>query len=277
MIRLVATDLDGTLLDGAGEVSTRTREAITALEEHGVVVVFVTGRPLRWMDTLWEHVGDHGLAICSNGGIVFDARRHEVVTARTIPRATGLEVATRLREGLPGTTYALERIDGFAKEPDFMPRLPPPPDMRFGPVEDIFDDQVVKLLARHEEHPPEEYWSRAEALVGDLVTTTWSAVGTLVEISAAEVTKASTLAELCAERGITADEVVAFGDMPNDLAMLEWAGTSYAMANAHPLVREAASRHAPRHDEDGVAQVLEGLLADGTVGNRPAAGDVPSP
>ncbi len=261
MYRLVATDLDGTLLDAAGEVSPRTREVISALEERGVVVVFVTGRPLRWMETLWEHVGDHGLAVCSNGGIVYDVRTHRVVRSRTIPRATGLEVADRLRSELPGTAYALERLDGIAVEREFGLRFPPPADLRVGPLEEYFEpDAVVKLLAKHDAHDPEPYWHRVEDLVGDLVTTTWSSVGTLVEMSADQVTKATTLADLCRDRGIAPDEVVAFGDMPNDLAMLTWAGRSYAMANAHAQVRRAADAVAPRHDEDGVARTLEELF-----------------
>jgi len=259
--RLVATDLDGTLLDAAGEVSPRTREVISALEQRGVVVVFVTGRPLRWMETLWEHVGDHGLAVCSNGGIVYDVRTHRVVRSRTIPRATGLEVADRLRSELPGTAYALERLDGIAVEREFGLRFPPPADLRVGPLEEYFEpDAVVKLLAKHDAHDPEPYWHRVEDLVGDLVTTTWSSVGTLVEMSADQVTTATTLADLCRDRGIAPDEVVAFGDMPNDLAMLTWAGRSYAMANAHAQVRRAADAVAPRHDEDGVARTLEELF-----------------
>jgi hydroxymethylpyrimidine pyrophosphatase-like HAD family hydrolase len=74
------------------------------------------------------------------------------------------------------------------------------------------------------------------------------------------VTKASTLAMVCRERGIVPEEVVAFGDMPNDLPMLEWAGTAYAMANAHPMVRELADRVAPSNEEDGVAAVLTELF-----------------
>jgi hydroxymethylpyrimidine pyrophosphatase-like HAD family hydrolase len=93
-----------------------------------------------------------------------------------------------------------------------------------------------------------------------LVSTTWSSVGALVEISAAGVTKASTLARLCEELHVEADEVAAFGDMPNDLAMLEWAGTSYAMANAHPSVLAVADRTAASHDDDGVAAALEELF-----------------
>jgi Cof subfamily protein (haloacid dehalogenase superfamily) len=255
-IRLVATDLDGTLLHTDGSVTARTREVLNAVEELGVTVVFVTGRPVRWMDALWEHVGGHGLAIVSNGGILYDVHDHAVRLARTIPVETGLEVAKRLRDAIPGTTFAMERVQGFAKEPGFMPRVPPPTDLRVGPAEEILDDQVVKLLARHDDAEPEEFWAEVESHVGHLVTTTWSSLGALVEMSAFGVSKASTLELLCAERGIDASQVVAFGDMPNDLAMLEWAGRSYAMANAHPAVLELAGHMAPSNEEDGVAAVL---------------------
>ena len=133
-------------------------------------------------------------------------------------------------------------------------------NVEVGSLEELFDEHTVKLLARHEEHDPEEFWKAAEALVGHLVTTTWSSVGALVEISASGVTKATTLALLCDELGVAAHDVVAFGDMPNDLAMLEWAGTSYAMANAHPSVLDLAEHTAPSNEDDGVAAVLEELF-----------------
>ena len=260
MLRLVATDLDGTLLHTDGTVTPRTRAALTAVEDLGVTVVFVTGRPSRWMDELWEHVGGHGLAVCSNGGIVYDVSTHAVRQARPIPVDVGLQVAERLREEIPGTTFALERTTGFAKEPAFRERHRLPDHIDVGPLAELFDDRAVKLLARHEELEPETFWAEADRLVGHLVTTTWSSVGALVEISAAGVTKASTLALLCDELGISPDEVVAFGDMPNDLPMLEWAGTAYAMANGHPSVVELADRQAPSNEEDGVAAVLEELF-----------------
>jgi hydroxymethylpyrimidine pyrophosphatase-like HAD family hydrolase len=158
--------------------------------------------------------------------------------------------------------FALEKTAGFSKEPTFLPRPEDAenPDLTVGPLEEVFDDTVVKLLALHLELPPDEYWARIEELVGGSVTTTWSSVGSLVEMSGAGVTKASTLELICTERGIAAEDVVAFGDMPNDLAMLEWAGTSYAMANGHPTAIACAQHTAPRNDEDGVAQVLEKLF-----------------
>jgi Cof subfamily protein (haloacid dehalogenase superfamily) len=260
--RLVATDLDGTLLDGQGKVSGRTREVIDALDARGITVVFVTGRPIRWMDDLWHHVGDHGLAICSNGGILYDVPGRSVIEARTISRTIGIEVADLIRTAIPGSVFALEKASGFGKEPEFMPGAESEArgELAIGPLEEVFTDDVVKLLALNTEMAAEEYLAEVDHLVGQYVTTTWSAIGPLVEMSGRGVTKASTLEKLCAERGISPQEVVAFGDGPNDIPMLEWAGTSYGMANGHPTAIAAAGHSAPRNDEDGVARVLEELF-----------------
>jgi hydroxymethylpyrimidine pyrophosphatase-like HAD family hydrolase len=212
------------------------------------------------MHDLWEHVGDHGLAICSNGAVVYDVARHVVRTARPIPVDVGREVIRLLAEAVPGTTFAAERTTGFAKEDAFMERYALPEDVEVAPVGGLVDEATVKLLARHEELDPEQFWHEAEKSVGHLVTTTWSSVGALLEISARGVTKATTLALLCQDLGIGPEEVVAFGDMPNDLQMLEWAGTSYAMSNAHPSVLARAQHTAPGNDEDGVAVTLQRLL-----------------
>jgi Cof subfamily protein (haloacid dehalogenase superfamily) len=253
---LVATDLDGTLLDGGGRVSPRTREVLDELDRRGVPVVFVTGRPIRWMDELWDAVGGHGLAICSNGGIVYDVATHSVKRARTIEPETALRVADILRRRIPGTAFALEKTGGFAREERFGGRHQEPLGIPIGPLEQILDHTVVKLLALHEEIAPETYWRRVDELVHDLVTPTWSSTFSLVEMSRRGVTKASTLADLAAELGVSPQDVIAFGDMPNDIPMLEWAGASYAMADAHPAARAVARHAAPPHDEDGVAQIL---------------------
>ncbi|MGN0063488.1 MAG: Cof-type HAD-IIB family hydrolase [Nocardioides sp.] len=260
--RLVATDLDGTLLDSEGKVTDRTRAVLGALDEMGVPVVFTTGRPLRWMEELWEEVGGHGLAIVSNGGIVFDVAGHKISRSRTIPVDVLVRVGEILRETIPGTAFALESTHGFSREAEFFPRLAVSrmPDTPIGRLEEIADDQVVKLLARHETLEAEPFWHEVEAQVGSLVTTTWSSMGPLVEISGSGVTKASTLEMLTADLGINAAEVVAFGDMPNDLPLLGWAGRSYAMSNGHRSVIDLAQHVAPSNDEDGVAQTLAALF-----------------
>jgi Cof subfamily protein (haloacid dehalogenase superfamily) len=260
MFRLVATDLDGTLLHSDGTVTAYTRQVLEELDRRGVHVVFVTGRPIRWMDSLWDAVGGHGLAICSNGGIVYDVATHSVRNALTIDPDTCVEVGRLLRKAIPGTSFALEKTGGFGVEESFMSRSEVVRGIPVGPLEQIVDGTVVKLLAQHEEIAPEQFWRAVEERVGHLVTTTWSSTFSMVEMSARGVTKASTLERLASELGVESYEVVAFGDMPNDIEMLTWAGSSYAMANAHDSVLGVAAHKAPGNDEDGVAVTLAGIF-----------------
>lgn len=258
--RLVATDLDGTLVRSDGSVSDYTRGVLDELDRRDVPVVFVTGRPLRWAEEVFDHVGSHGLAIVSNGALVWDVARARVDLERPIEPALGLEVCRAIRDALPGTTYAVESLDGIGLEPAYVERYPMPPGSRRAPVEELLDGPVLKLLARHEELAPEEFWDLAEIATGGRLVITWSSSTSLLEISAPGVTKASTLALLCDRLGVSAADVIAFGDMPNDLPMLTWAGTAYAMADAHPSVTEIADHVAPGHDDDGVARVLAGVF-----------------
>ncbi len=262
-VRLIATDLDGTLVRSDGRISERSRRALAAAERAGIDVVFVTGRPLRWAEEVFEHVGAHGHAIVSNGALLWDVAGSRVAQMWPIAPAGGLEVAEALRRAVPDTHFAIETVETFALEPGFVERYPVPPGSRRAPLAEIFDVPAVKLLARHEVLEPQEFWDRAEEAVGDRVEITWSSSSSLLEISAQGVTKAATLASFCLSRGVAAADVVAFGDMPNDVPMLRWAGTSYAMANADPRAVEAAARLAPDNDADGVASVVERLLDSG--------------
>lgn len=257
--RLVATDLDGTLLRSDGSVSARTRAILLELDRVGVPVVFVTGRPLRWMEELWASVGAHGQAILANGAVVYDVTSHEVRDVTGIARREGLELAQAITAELTGTAFAIETVDGLRLGDGFTGRRPFPEGTPRGPLEDVWDQDAVKVLVRHSTAPFDELRAAVTAAVGDLATPSWSMEG-LVEISAAGVTKAATLERVSADLGVGAAEVVAFGDMPNDLAMLTWAGTSYAMRNAHPSVLEVAEHVAPSNDDDGVATVLAELF-----------------
>jgi hydroxymethylpyrimidine pyrophosphatase-like HAD family hydrolase len=173
----------------------------------------------------------------------------------------GLEVARRLRDAMPDVWFAVETLDGFARERDYRARWDVGSELRVGELEGILDEPVVKLLARHEDLDADTLLAQAREVVGEAAELTHSSSSGLLEISAAGVSKATTLARLCDERGVDPAEVVAFGDMPNDLPMLAWAGTAYAVANAHPEVLAAVDRQAPSVLEDGVAQILEHLFA----------------
>jgi len=257
---LIATDLDGTLVHSDGSITARTQAALLAAETAGIEVVFVTGRPLRWAKDVFEHVGGHGHAIVSNGALIWDVASASSYLVRAIEPEVAVQVADRIRDAVPGTHYAVETLAGIALESGFLERYPLPPGSRRGTFAEIADGPVLKILARHEELDPQTFWDAALGVAADLAEITWSSATTLLEISAHQVTKASTLAVFAAERGIGREAVVAFGDMPNDLPMLEWAGTSYAMANAHPSVLAVADHVARSNDDDGVAEVIEQLL-----------------
>ncbi|MER8094368.1 Cof-type HAD-IIB family hydrolase [Streptomyces goshikiensis] len=267
--RLIATDLDGTLLRDDKSVSPRTVAALAAAEEAGIEVFFVTGRPARWMDVVADHVHGHGLAICANGAAVVDLHAgREFVQVRALPRDTALTVVNALRAAAPGTSFAVERTTGINYEPNYPPFFQDP-GATVATAEKLLHEEpdttaapVLKLLAHHAELSPDEFLTLARSAAGDHASITRSSPTALLEISGLGISKASTLELCCAERGISPAEVVAFGDMPNDVEMLRWAGTSYAMGNAHPDVIAAASGRTVANNEDGVAVVIERIIAE---------------
>ncbi|HET7325964.1 MAG TPA: HAD family hydrolase [Nocardioidaceae bacterium] len=254
---MIATDLDGTLLRSDGSISARTRDALALAERAGSQVIFVSGRPPRWLDELADAIGAHGLAICANGALVYDVADREVVEQHGLPGEAALQVARALREAVPGVVFAVERRLEFGREPVFMEHWPLPDGAIEAELEELLVDPVAKLIARHDDLDADEFKSRAAEVVGSMAEATHSSPSAMLEISAAGVSKATTLAQLCAERDVEPEQVLAFGDMPNDVPMLSWAGTSYAVANAHPDAVEVADHRCGSNDEDGVAEVLE--------------------
>jgi len=259
-VRVIATDLDGTLLRSDGTISERTVDALIAAEEAGLTVVFVTGRPVRWMADLFAHVGTHGTAILSNGALVWDVAQAQPIAERPISVETLVEACGLLRAAVPDLLFGFERLEGLSIEGSFLGKFTGTFSAREGTLEEISDAPALKLLARQQDGDPDALKRTARAAAGHLLEITGSTKSPLLEMSALGVTKATTLDEWCRGLGCTAENVVAFGDMPNDLDMLGWAGTSYAMANAHPSVIAVATHQTVSNDDDGVAQVIEDLL-----------------
>ncbi|MBI2708910.1 MAG: HAD family phosphatase [Actinobacteria bacterium] len=266
-VRLVASDLDGTLLTRSGEVSPRTHEALARARSAGVVVVAVTGRPPRWVDHLAPALGP-GLAICANGAIVVDLPSGAVVEEHSLEPVVAREVVRRLESALPGAAFAVERGRDFAFEAAWVERLPPE---RAGAeiVRSLLDSRealtaepVAKVLAWVKGERGDRLIERATEAVGDAAVVTASSYQELVEVSAPGVTKATTLARLCQDRGIDRADVVAFGDARNDVAMLDWAGWGVATADAHPAALAVADDVTDTCDHDGVAAWLERHLPE---------------
>lgn len=257
--RVVATDLDGTLLRSDGTVSDRTRDVLTALDEGGTHVVFVTARPPRWLGEVGRLVGGHGVIICLGGACVYDVGTRQVVESRGFAPLALRDVVRDLRAAVPGVALAVEQVEGPVFDPEFRHDEDMPDSWR-GPVERALGAPVAKLLARTEDLGQDAFFERVLDAVGDRALLAFSGAEGLAELLPPDVTKAGALAAWCATHGIGAEEVWAFGDMPNDLPMLAWAGTSYAVANAHPEVLTAATRVTASNDDDGVALALERLL-----------------
>jgi HAD superfamily hydrolase (TIGR01484 family) len=258
---VVASDLDGTLLRPDGTIDDRSRRALDAVEEAGTALVFCTARPTRWMRPIAETIGHHGVAICANGGIIWDLHAESVLQTVPLEPAALREVVGRLRAALPGGSWAVERPDEFAHEPAYEPRWPVPEGTLVADVDTLINEPAVKLLLRHDALSADTLLARAREVAGDVCELSHSnSLGGLLEIAAPGVSKATALAEFCAERGIAREEVIAFGDMPNDLPMLAWAGYAVAVANAHPDVRAAADEITAANDDAGVARVLERLF-----------------
>lgn len=261
MIRLIATDLDGTIVRADGSVSARTLVAFDKAVEAGIRVVFVTGRPPRWMVPVAEATAHRGLAVCANGAYVYDMREELVLETFAMSATCAQQVVDRLRAVMPLCTFGIETAEGFGHERAYEPRWKVEPLLAIGPIHDLLVRPVAKLLVHDESLDGDTMLGLARPALTDLAEVTHSNVNDcLLEVSAFGVSKATTLARLAQTWGIAATEVVAFGDMPNDVEMLRWAGLGYGMANAHPEVLAVVDHVAPTIDDDGVAVVLEELL-----------------
>jgi hydroxymethylpyrimidine pyrophosphatase-like HAD family hydrolase len=269
-MRMVASDLDGTIVRPDGTISPRTVAALAACERAGVHVVFVTGRPPRWMAPVAEATGRRGLAVCANGAVVYDVAAERVVETRGIPAADVHRIARAVRSAVPGGAFALETVHGFRREPAYRPRWSGSAGP-VAPLDELLADApvILKMLYRLDGGAPDDMLAAARDALDGLAEPVHSdATDSLLEIAALGVSKASTLAVLAEQRGLGPEDVVAFGDMPNDVPMLLWAGTGYAMAGGHPEAVAAAGRTAPACEEDGVAQILEQLLARSAAGRQ---------
>lgn len=278
-IRLVATDLDGTLLGPDGRIADADAAALREAADAGVHLVVATGRPVRWLSCLAPIASAHPEVIVSNGAAVYDLAERRVVRRHPLAPDALATLADALRSAFPGVLLALEHGELFGCEPGWRSQLPDSfrtmADEEHVTVMAPWDDllfrvsPVVKMLALAPHSGPhadiEVFAEAATAALGDLAVVTHSALPgetSLLEISAPGVSKASTLAELCAAHGVRPTEVAAFGDMPNDLALLEFAGHPFAMGNAHPALR-GRFKVVGTNAEGGVGTTVRRLIRAG--------------
>ncbi|MCX6431130.1 MAG: HAD family hydrolase [Actinobacteria bacterium] len=261
--KLIASDLDGTIVAHYGDISQRTIDAFLKAHSLGIEIFFVTGRPPRWMPEIQAAFGI-GRAICGNGAMLYDMAEDKVIEEWLLSVEAQLESVKRLRKLIPQISFAVENHHYFHREKAYIPHWDVGLDnVGVDHIEPKITEPALKLLARcsEQEISADEMLAIALPALEGLVTVTHSnSNDSLLEISSLGVSKGATLERLATRLGIEAKDCVAFGDNPNDFSMLEWAGRSYAMANGHPDGIKHAKSVAPDIAEDGVAQIIEELL-----------------
>ncbi|MBV8540044.1 MAG: HAD family phosphatase [Pseudonocardiales bacterium] len=274
---LVASDVDGTLLDPTDQVSARTRAAVHRVVSAGVPFVLVTGRPPRWVLPVVEQLGHAGPAVCANGAVLYNAATDQVSYTVTLDPAQLRDAAAVVATALPGAKLAVELPTGsaavngaeqFLAESGYTHPWPGA-DAVNAPRDVLLSRPAIKLLVRQSDANSDmmaaavgellraQSGARRETRSRGQLDVTYSTGYGLIELSAPGVTKGTGLARLAGELGVASADVLALGDMPNDLSMLRWAGHGVAMANAHPTVLEAADEITARNSEDGLALVIE--------------------
>jgi Cof subfamily protein (haloacid dehalogenase superfamily) len=264
--RLIATDLDGTLLRSDHTVSSRTKEALAAATARGAAHIVVTGRAVPWTRHVLAALGHKGLAVCGQGSQVYDAGADRVLTSMTLDRQLARLALTRIEAetGPLGVAASQDGLDGevllapgFREQADGDEGLAA---VRCGDAGELWARPLNKLYLQHPRLTADELGKRAASSAGGLVNITVSAED-LVEMVPLGLTKAKGLSLAARRLGVKAGETIAFGDMPNDVPMLRWAACGVAMAGAHPELVAVADEITESNDADGVAVVLERLLA----------------
>ncbi|MER5821926.1 HAD family hydrolase [Streptomyces mirabilis] len=260
--KLVATDLDGTLLRSDETVSERTREALAAVTAAGAAHIVVTGRAVPWTRHILDDLGYEGLAVCGQGAQVYDAGEHRLLTSVTLDRQlAGLALAkieaevgplllAASRDGLDGEVLV---GPGYRRQDGSLPVVP------IRDATDLWSAPLNKVYVQHPTLSDDELAAVAAKVAGGLVGVTMAGAG-IVEILPLGLSKATGLSLAARRLGVKAADTIAFGDMPNDIPMFAWAAHSVAMANAHDELKAVADEVTSSNEEDGIAVVLERML-----------------
>lgn len=268
-IKLIALDLDGTLLDtDHATIPARNLEALRAAADRGVDIALASGRSWSLLRDIAETLGPVRYGITANGAYVLDAVSGEKMGQTGMDSGQCARIIRILRRyDLPyelyidGDNYVergdVDRLGDYALSQDFLEMF----SRRMTVVDDM-----LKALDRGVPEKFNLFWQPETAgekasLMADLEATGplffAGALGSNLEFNAAGVSKGKALAGLCARLGYAPSQVMAFGDADNDLEMLSWAGWSFAMENGSDAVKAAASYLAPPNGQAGVGQMVE--------------------
>lgn len=259
MIRLIATDMDGTLLDSECRLPMDLHEVLGALEERGVLFCVASGRQYASLRREFETVADRMVFICENGALIMKNDQRLFIDAIDPAYLPAVIAAGRRMERVhpvicrAGMAIIEESAPKFFIDATLAayPEVMVVPDLS---VHTHYDD-VCKVAFYDEDDAQAHELPMLQREIPEGLTTTLSGYH-WVDVMKPGVHKGRAMEALMAQMGVTRDECMAFGDYLNDLELLESVTHSYAMANAHPQLKEIAAHIAPSNDENGVMAVI---------------------
>lgn len=262
--KLIALDMDGTLLNGSGVLTNRTKAAIKAAREQGIHVTIATGRMYPSALPIILELGIDVPCVFYNGAVIKNPVTHEVLYEKPISEDLTREVLDFYREhgwylqiyhedklivedsSDPRCKYyeSIAKIDAVALGDDFWDFC--------GKSDKLLGISMQREVFENMRNLTEEYF-------GDrlYIAASWRA---FVEMVNRDINKALAVKMVAESLGIDREDVMTFGDGGNDKEMLAWAGVGVAMGNAPSYVREAADITAPDNESDGAAEILERYL-----------------
>jgi len=269
MIRLIATDLDGTLLDSQSELSERTVRAVSQTMEAGAKFVLASGRMSESTGAFAERLSTNAPIIAFNGAVALNWRTGEVLFERAIPAETARAVARMAEELGVFIQYFPERGFFYGRRvPEFSDDYEGRIRMRgvelMMSLSEWIEQPAMKLLALGENAKLLEL--REGILAEFPEISAMLSHPTYLEIVSGGVDKGAALRSVAERLNVPREEIAAFGDADNDAAMIEYAGLGYAMESGDREVVRRAKFVAPSNDSEGVARVLESLLAQNEIG-----------
>lgn len=251
--RLVALDVDGTLVDWDNVMTPAVREAVRAVAAAGVPVVVSTGRAVPGVMDAVDKLGlESGMAVASNGAVTIGYRPVEV---RRIVTFDARETVKLLLEHVPEAAVAVEEIGlGYRINRKF-PEGELTGTLRLQSVDELVAEPVTRVIIRSPDQSAEEFVELAERL-GLHGTNYYVGYTAWLDLAPDGVSKASALAEVTEEMGVDQRDVLAVGDGRNDVEMLAWAGRGVAMGQAPLAVQECADDVTETVEADGVVVEL---------------------
>ncbi len=270
-IRLLAIDLDGTLLNSAKQVTKTTAEILrTAREQTGVRIVLASARPPRSVMPFYELLDLDTPMINYNGALVYEPPSGHVIWHRPVAKKTAWRIVRIAREIHPDVLVSAEILDKWYTDkfdPKFLTETAKhfKPDI-VAPIDSWLTRSVTKLLLLACGPPLVRI---ASGILGQLPhqVTILKTEDYLLQIMHSTVSKLQALRIVAGELGTSREQIMAIGDNVNDIEMLRWASVGVAMDNAPEKVKAAAKIIADHHDNDGAAKAIRDVILRGASGN----------